>query len=47
MEVSNIELLKSVYEDLKIAFIHEEPHTISMDEIEVILDVLDKVEGID
>lgn len=45
--MKNIDILKRIYEDLKIAFIHEESFTISMEEIEVILDVLDKVEGID
>ena len=36
-------LLKQVYEDLKIAYICDEPHTISMDEIKVILDILDNI----
>lgn len=45
--MKNIDILKRVYEDLKIAFVHGESLTIGIGEIEVILDILDKVEGID
>ena len=37
------DLLKGIYEDLKIAFIHGEMHTIGLDEVTVLLDVLDVI----
>jgi hypothetical protein len=42
----NTNLLKRVYEDLKIAFIHKESLTINKDEIEAILDILDEIEEV-
>ena len=37
------DLLKGIYEDLKIALIHGEMHTIGLDEVTVLLDVLDVI----